>query len=317
MAGENYQKKIKKLSQFISEFQRIKLVTSVFEFLDHTSSDDWGPTRKKQILETNFNNVWRFLNEYNNCIILLDEELKKDYFRSKRSESKKLADKLDKLIDGIDNQLEPAEVKERIRADYTEENLKEDVPFGGMTIKATKPYIWSEFKIEMLDTEYLFEDYFAMLYSLLETIRYVVEQFKAGYKNEKPVRITEVLIKRKHNSQLNEVIFPEKWGDFIQRCVFYSKERLFDADTLPAKVITRRGNDNFYWVGIGKSAIPPLGQFIKLLAENDFFVFDERMIICRSFLKFFHLPAEIENAKFLSKQVSKQKSDFADFFKLD
>ncbi len=311
MTGE-YQTTTKKISKFITDFQKVKLVTSVFEFLDKISPYDYGWSHKEEILRIEFPNVWNFLNDYNKSLTELNEKLRESYDGNKRAESKKLAEKLDEFIGRLDNQLEPDKVKEKIKKDFVPKNLfEEEKQFD---IPATKPYIWSEFKIEMLETEYLFDDYFGMLYNLLEAFRYVVEQFRTGYKIDKAVKVSDLLTKRAPNASLHEIIFSEKWDEFIERCIYYSKERLFDDGIVSAKVITKRGHNNFHWVGIGKSIIPALGQFVKLFAANDFFVFDERMVICRSFLKFFHLPSEIEHAKFLSKQVSKSKSNFKDFF---
>lgn len=313
MAGE-YQDSIKKISTFITDFQKVKLVTSVFEFFDEISPYSYGWSHKKEILRTKFPNVSNFLDDYNKCLTILNEQLLESYNCNKRSDSKKLGIKLDEIIEHLDNQLEPEKVKEKIRKDYIPKNLFEEKQMFGIPVP--KSYIWSDFKIEMLETEYLFDDYFGMLYNLLEAFRYVVEQFKTGYKNGKVAKGSDLLTKRAPNSSLDEIIFPEKWGDFIERCNYYSKEREFDDGLIAAKVITKRGDYNFHWIGIGNSVIPTLGEFVNLLASNEFFVFDQRMLICRSFLKFFHLPSEIENAKFLSKQASKQKSKFKGFFTL-
>lgn len=303
----------KEISKFISDFQKVKLVTSVFEFLDKISPYDYSWSYKEEMLRIEFPNVWEFLNDYNKCLKQFDKQLREFYNCNKRAESKKLAEKLDEIIGHLDNQLEPDKVKTKISKDYIPKNLFEKEMLYGQ-ISVTKPYIWSEFKIEMLEMDYLFEDYFGLLYNQLEIFRYYVEQFKTGYKNYKAGKVLPHYPKLPANASLHEIIFPEKWNDFIQQCIYYSKERKFDGVLFSAKVITRRDPNLFIWVGFSNSAIPPLGQFVKLLADNDFFDFNERMVICRSFLKFFNLPSEIENAKYLSKKASSSKSKYKDYF---
>jgi len=321
-----YEQTIHKLTYFIDKFQEIQLVTFYFEFTDRNLPYDFSSFDKKEILRNEFSSIYKLFIDYDTFISEVDAELRLFFGRNKPSTSKKLAQKFLSTIEELDSQLEPNRIKEKIKKDFIPENLYSIEKFSELT-----PYrnykSWRDFKIEMLDKDYYFDDYFDALYTLLEIFQHTVLNFQTGYIEDKRKEKISALDTLNEVGPLNEVIYSHKWEHFIKICNYYSEERLFNNETVRAKCISRKGNNEFIWQGISgdgvTSVIPPLGAFVYELHEKDFFDFVYRYKVCQSFLNFFHLSSIKDGKKLLSKMStnridSKRKSNrYIGYFKID
>jgi len=324
-----YQQSLDKLKGFIDEFQEVKMVTSTFEFLDEVSQyEDLTPTRRKEILQVKTPHVWKFLNRYEEQLQILINQLKEYYALTKGKEVKKVEDYLDRFIIHCDNELEPDKVKNRIKANYTDENLYDYVPFGSINIPAFKPGVWSEFKIGILDDEYLFEDYFGILYGLLDIISKVVALFKTGFKestakNEvKPdlqlsqnTEESSISLVEKYSTRLQDYISEEKWPAFISLCDKYCKIQI-RKDIGEFIAIKKLGADSYRWQGFNGKPVESLALFItSLILHNYLNRQGVNYRFAKAFLKYFGLEDEYK-PKWLSVLIGDNSAKAKRIFEL-
>ena len=312
---KSYQSSFNNLKKLINEAQKIEISTSFFQFLDQVSADSDSPTHRKEVIKNEYPNLTAFQNSFSNELLDFNNLLKEQYNGSKPKESKQVGVELDKALDRISNSYDSEKVKVKIRGCFTDENRYKQADHLGVKMLEARPYVWQEFTPDLLDKDYLFDDYIGFLYSMLNAIGSIVEDFKTGYKKSLKIKTTQIDLSKKPSYILQDEI-TERWNDFEQICKYYSEERTFKSGVDDTAINHIKSKNEFHWEGIDSSSIPPLAQFVNALKKDGFFAYPlrKRGDICNSFLAFFHLPSGREKAKYLSKEMSNTKNRYIGFF---
>ncbi len=95
------------------------------------------------------------------------------------------------------------------------------------------------------------------------------------------------------------------WRRFILICKYFSDGNNFrDKKVDSPPILYNHDSNSFYWVGIGKSVVPSLAEFIRALNNNGILKPSKaKMRIPNSFIKYFGLWEEIQDKKYLMKQI--------------
>ena len=109
------------------------------------------------------------------------------------------------------------------------------------------------------------------------------------------------------------------WERFISVCKYYCDEKNFKDKKISSPPIRYDfDNNSFYWVGIGRSIIPSLAEFIRALIVNGIVKRSKaKMRIPCSFIKYFGLWDSIKDKKYLLKEMNKGSSKTFIFKKIN
>lgn len=319
VAKEEYLSSFKELLSLIQEFQKLPLASTVFQFLEQISPYNYTSTDKKEIIKYEYPFLWDYSERYNGALTKLTEKLKKKYTTTKPKESKIILADLERALDKLSNTLTEEKVKSKIVAEYSDENWFTITEHFGIKMREPKPGVWKDFKPELLDQSYLFEDYFGWLYGIFGLVGDVVDEFAAGYKGLSKFENSKADFTMKPVFDLKKVIEPSKWNNFINWCKHYSnKQELKDGSF--EKIITNVDETElFRWNGIGKGKMPSLGVFIKELHDKNYFTFanHQKNFIFISFLNFFFEGSHTtQQAKDLAKYAANKPNPYKGYFTL-
>jgi hypothetical protein len=316
---EGYLSSFKALISMIEEFQKLPLTSTVFEFLENISPYDYPPTRRQDIINLEYPNLLNFSKNYNATLKQLRTQLNEKFKATKPKESKIISVDLEKALERLSNKLTEEKVKTKIVAEFSGENRFIEVEHYGIKMPELKPNIWEDFKPELLNNSYLFEDYFGWLYGMFILIGDVVDEFTTGYKGISKIEQLKTDFSRKPVINLEKVIAGSKWDDFIGWCKHYSKNQELK-DGSSEKIITYTSESElFRWNGIGKGKMPSLGVFIKELHDKNYFTYanHKKEFIFIAFLNFFFEGSHTtQQAKDLAKYAANKPNRYKGYFKL-
>lgn len=115
---------------------------------------------------------------------------------------------------------------------------------------------------------------------------------------------------------MNDVITEGHIDRFLSICKYYCDPHDFDEEGEQITIITYdQENDKFHFNGIGRSQIPPLGQFLRALAPTGILSpACGTYQIAAALLRFFHVSSK-DGIKYLSKESRKPNKKFEKYFK--
>ncbi len=320
---KDYKYWFNELKSQIRRFQNVEYYTSAFQFFDQCSPYSLTATHKEEIKKQEYPNLWDFDIDFQKLLGQFNYELEKLHGRSKSADTKIVAKHLFKSLEDFSATLEYKKVKEKILSEFTDENRYKNVEHFGIQMKEPRPFVWQDFTTDLLDKDYLFDEYIDWMYSMFKSIDHLVETFEKGYPKETSKQKGKSNPTRDNFLKLG-IIKSDKWEEFYNLCNTLSQTRTFKIgregkkESIDAVVIKHCvREDKFEWKGIGTGVIPSLAQFIKSLEENEFFSFPQRMrlTVCSNYLSFFGLKTDKEQVKYLSKEIDNMLNNYVDAFK--